>query len=113
MAMCEWCFEDRDKLNKIKLGSQVFQICDKCLEALKNRKCIDCGDDIKSMSNFDKGRCSKCAQIANYKLQKKLEDEINAPLEYEDGHEPMDPILYEAWLTGKTIAEVRASKEKK
>ena len=112
MARCEWCFENKDKLNKIKLGNQVFEICDKCLKSLKDGVCIDCGQPV-TMSKFDKGRCLKCAQLVNYKLEKKLEDEINAPLEYEDGHKPMDPILYEAWMTGKTIAEVRASKEKK
>lgn len=100
MVHCDWCGKSTKKIAKIKMGKSEFKICEGCVEQFKNHKCIDCGCQV-SLQTSDKGRCLKCAQVYNYKLEKEIQDAINEyPFEHEN---EMSDEEFNAWLTGSPL----------
>lgn len=99
MIQCSWCGKEFQTLTKVKIGTRGFVVCEKCLEAFKNHKCIECGSPI-TLNKFDHGRCLKCAQLYNSKLAREQLDREN---EIETTDENLDDEVYTAWMEQRPI----------
>lgn len=99
MVQCEWCGKSTQKVVKIRMGKQQFTVCEHCAASFKEHKCIDCGCQI-NLQTMDKGRCSKCAQVYNYRAEKDNQDELNSyPFQSDD--KEMSAEEFDAWLQGR------------
>lgn len=95
MIHCEWCEKEVQRVAKVRIGKTEFRICESCVQLFKDRKCIDCGCDVK-IQNQDRGRCIQCAQEYNSKKEKEYQDEINKyPFTSE---KDISNEEFEAWL---------------
>ena len=102
MTKCDWCGKHESSAT-IKIGANAFHVCTKCLEAFKEKRCIDCGAPI-TLNRFQNGRCLKCAQVHNIREEKReLDESMSIDGLMCDGSENLDEHLYQAWMTGKKL----------